>query len=57
MKTLIKNTRVVSTDIDLPQTDILIDGGVIAEEGTPDDVFGNPKNERTQNFLKMVLQA
>ena len=36
---------------------LFVDGGVIAEEGTPDDVFGNPKNERTQNFLKMVLQA
>ncbi len=36
---------------------LFIDGGVIAEEGTPDQVFGNPQNERTQNFLKMVLQA
>ena len=36
---------------------LFVDGGVIAEEGTPDEVFGNPKNERTQNFLKMVLEA
>ncbi|MBR1829497.1 MAG: amino acid ABC transporter ATP-binding protein [Atopobiaceae bacterium] len=36
---------------------LFVDGGVIAEEGTPEEVFGNPKNERTQNFLRMVLQA
>ena len=36
---------------------LFVDGGVIAEEGTPDEVFGSPKNERTQNFLKMVLEA
>ena len=34
---------------------IFIDGGVIVEEGKPEDVFGNPQNERTQNFLNMVL--
>lgn len=26
--------------------------GVIAEEGTPEEVFENPKNERTRQFLK-----
>ena len=36
---------------------LFVDGGVIAEEGTPDEVFGSPKNERTQSFLKMVLEA
>ena len=29
--------------------------GVICEEGTPDQVFGNPQNERTQDFLRKVL--
>ena len=28
--------------------------GIIAEEGTPEDVFNHPKNPRTQNFLKSV---
>ena len=31
--------------------------GIIAEEGTPEEVFGNPKNPRTQSFLKSVLNA
>lgn len=34
---------------------VFFDGGVIAEQGTPDEVFTNPKNERLQNFLAKVL--
>ena len=34
---------------------LFMDGGYIIEEGTPKEVFGNPKNERTQNFLAKVL--
>ncbi|MBS6610311.1 MULTISPECIES: amino acid ABC transporter ATP-binding protein [Peptoniphilus] len=34
---------------------LFMDGGYIIEEGTPEEVFGNPKNERTQNFLAKVL--
>ena len=29
--------------------------GKIVEEGAPDDVFTNPKHERTRNFLESVL--
>ena len=36
---------------------LFIDQGVIAEEGTPDEVFGNPQNERTKSFLNKVLEA
>ena len=35
---------------------IFIDEGVVVEEGTPEQVFDHPQNERTQNFLNMVLQ-
>ena len=34
---------------------LFMDGGVILEEGKPQDIFSNPKNERTQQFLKAVL--
>lgn len=34
---------------------IFIDEGYIVEEGPPNEVFGNPKNERTINFLNKVL--
>ncbi|MBY4129209.1 amino acid ABC transporter ATP-binding protein [Rhodococcus fascians] len=29
--------------------------GLIVEEGTPDELFGNPQNPRTQDFLNKVL--
>lgn len=31
---------------------IFMDGGIIVEEGKPDDVFGDTKNERTKQFLQ-----
>lgn len=34
---------------------LFMDEGVICEEGTPQDVFGNPQQERTQDFLRKVL--
>ena len=34
---------------------IFMDGGVIVEQGAPEDVLGNPKEERTRAFLKRVL--
>ena len=34
---------------------IFIDDGVIMEEGTPEEVFSNPKNPRTIEFLNKVL--
>lgn len=36
---------------------LFIDEGVIGEEGTPDQIFGNPQGERLQGFLKAVLEA
>lgn len=32
----------------------MADGGIM-EEGSPEQLFGNPQNERTQDFLKKVL--
>ena len=34
---------------------IFLDDGVIAEEGTPEELFGAPKCERLQSFLAKVL--
>ena len=34
---------------------IFMDGGYIAEEGTPEQIFQHPKSERLQQFLKAVL--
>ncbi|MEY9975810.1 amino acid ABC transporter ATP-binding protein [Lysinibacillus sp. RC79] len=34
---------------------VFMDGGYIVEEGTPQDIFSNPQNERTKAFLGKVL--
>lgn len=34
---------------------IFLDNGVIAEEGTPSEIFDNPKSERLKSFLSKVL--
>ena len=34
---------------------MFLDDGVIVEEGTPDQIFGAPKNERLRSFLAKVL--
>jgi ABC-type polar amino acid transport system ATPase subunit len=35
---------------------VLIDGGVIAEQGRPADVLDRPENDRTRQFLRKVLR-
>ena len=34
-----------------------LDGGVILEEGAPDEIFRNPREPRTREFLSRVLEA
>ncbi len=34
---------------------LFMENGVIAEEGSPQDIFDHPKNERTKEFLSKVL--
>jgi polar amino acid transport system ATP-binding protein len=34
---------------------IFIDEGYIVEQGPPQEIFANPQNQRTINFLNMVL--
>ena len=34
---------------------IFMDGGKIVEQGTPEEIFDNPKNPRTKDFLSKVL--
>ena len=35
---------------------LMFDKGRIAEEGHPDQIFGDPREERTKSFLKSVLE-
>jgi len=34
---------------------LFMDEGVIVEQGTPEEIYGNPQNERTKSFLSKVL--
>ena len=34
---------------------MFIDEGVILEQGSPDEIFGNPQHDRTKDFLSKVL--
>ena len=34
---------------------LFLDGGYIVEQGTPEQIFGDPQNERTKSFLEKVL--
>ncbi|NJL44869.1 MAG: amino acid ABC transporter ATP-binding protein, partial [Leptolyngbyaceae cyanobacterium SM2_3_12] len=34
---------------------VLMDGGYLVEENTPDDFFNHPREERTQKFLSQIL--
>ena len=34
---------------------LFMDGGHIVEQGRPDDIFSNPREERTRSFLSKVL--
>lgn len=34
---------------------LFMDGGYIVEDGSPEEVLSNPKEERTKNFLSQVL--
>ena len=35
---------------------IFMADGSIIEEGTPEEIFSNPKNDRTKDFLKRSLE-
>lgn len=35
---------------------LFMDNGIIAEEGPPEQIFDNPQNERTKEFLSKILK-
>lgn len=55
--TMLVVTHEMSFARDVANTVIFMDGGSIVEQGTPKDIFTNPKEERTQQFLRRVLPA
>ncbi|MFX0549506.1 amino acid ABC transporter ATP-binding protein [Hathewaya histolytica] len=55
-KTMIIVTHEMSFAKEAADRVVFMDGGYIVEEGTPDEIFNNPQNERTIKFLQKVKQ-
>jgi polar amino acid transport system ATP-binding protein len=52
--TMIVVTHEISFAREVADRVVFMDGGVIVESGTPQDVIGNPRNPRTKAFLSRV---
>jgi polar amino acid transport system ATP-binding protein len=55
--TMLLVTHEMSFAHDFADRVLFFDGGRIVEEGPPDQIFTEPKEERTQSFLKKILAA
>ena len=55
--TMIVVTHEMEFARDVSHRVIFMDKGVIAEEGNPEDLFTNPKEERTKEFLQRYLKS
>ena len=53
--TMIVVTHEMGFARDVADRVIFMADGVIVEEGTPEEIFSNPKNDRTKEFLSCVL--
>jgi polar amino acid transport system ATP-binding protein len=53
--TMIVVTHEISFAREVADRVLFMDGGIIAEEGYPADIFTNPKNDRTKEFLYRLL--
>lgn len=54
--TMIVVTHEMTFARDVSDRVIFMDGGYIVEEGTPEEIFSNPKNPRTKTFLARTLK-
>ncbi len=53
--TMVVVTHEMGFDREVGDRVLFIDEGKLVEEGTPDQIFGNPQNERTRAFLNKIL--
>ena len=54
--TMIVVTHEMAFARDVSSRVIFMDGGYIEEEGTPAEIFGNPKKQRTKEFLSRYFE-
>ena len=53
--TMVVVTHEMGLAREVASTVLFMDGGYIVEEGSPEELFSNPQNERTKSFLSKVL--
>lgn len=54
--TMIVVTHEMQFAKDVSNRVLFMDDGVIVEDDTPEEIFGNPKNQRTREFLSRILE-
>ena len=54
--TMVIVTHAMGFAMEVADRVIFVSGGIIQEEGTPEEVFKHPKNPKTQDFLSKVLE-
>ena len=55
--TMIVVTHEMSFAEEVADKVVFMDGGYVVEEGSPNDIFYHPKEERTKQFLKRILPS
>ena len=55
--TMVIATHEMSFARDIASRVCFLDGGVILEQGTPEQIFRQPSQERTQRFLQSIIDA
>lgn len=55
-KTMLVVTHEMQFAAEVAHRIVYIDGGMIVEQGTPEQIFNEPEHERTRRFLAKVLQ-
>jgi len=55
--TMVVVTHEMSFARDVSDRVVFMDNGIVAEEGPPKEIFGAPKNQRTQEFLSRYLNV
>lgn len=55
--TMIVVTHEMGFTKDVADKVVFMDQGVIVEQGSPEDIFNNPKQERTRAFLSRIINA
>ena len=52
--TMVVVTHEIKFALEVATTVVVMDSGIIVEQGSPQDLFNHPKHERTQKFLRQI---